>query len=180
MEGILDPSSEVSYKALMMAVGNYQLEDFDPLPATQNDVQMMKQLLQNSLFSDCDDMTVVTPKYEATESEMIRDAIKVLKAKVKRDFNELIPQVIFIYFSGHGIIKDGKSYGVDIDGKMIPLTDLIDDLNEYNTYVIGIFDCCRVQFTEEQTTQISSKLIQTSIQKSTSVSADSKKMLRQI
>lgn len=54
-----------------------------------------------------------------------------------------------IVFSGHGIITEGKSYGVDIDGSLIALSDLLDELNEYNTYVIGIFDCCRVMLTAE-------------------------------
>ena len=151
MTKMLDSQTEVSYKSLMMAVGNYQLEDFDPLPATKNDIQMMKSLFEDSAFRKCDDMTIVIPQYKATDSYMIRDAIKILKAKVKRDFNKLIPQVIKIVFSGHGIIKDGKSYGVDIDGSLVALTDLIDDLNQCNTFVIGIFDCCRVNLPEEET-----------------------------
>lgn len=90
---IQDGATEISFKSLMMGVSNYQLKEFEALPATVNDIEVMRELFQDSPFEDCGEMEVAFPRHNNTKSErhLIRNAIKVLKAKVKRDFEQLIP-----------------------------------------------------------------------------------------
>jgi hypothetical protein len=50
----------------------------------------------------------------------------------------------FIYYTGHGININGRTFGVDKDGDYFPIEDFVNKAAVYkNTTVIGFFDCCR-------------------------------------
>ena len=62
--------------------------------------------------------------------------------------------LIIVYYGGHGMINDNHSQIVMPDKSMkIPLYNLEGRLRSLggldNSYVIGIFDCCRDKYTED-------------------------------
>ena len=64
-----------------------------------------------------------------------------------------------VYYGGHGMMKNNQSQIVLPDeSKKIPLYNLEARLRamgeEDNSYVIGIFDCCREAYNEEMFPQV--------------------------
>jgi hypothetical protein len=52
--------------------------------------------------------------------------------------------LIFFYYSGHGILQGGFTYGVTVTGDKIRLDEMVKDLARCpDVYVIALFDCCR-------------------------------------
>lgn len=53
--------------------------------------------------------------------------------------------LFFIYYSGHGVNRDGETLGIAVDGSIIHLEQYVAQLSaRANTFTVALFDCCRV------------------------------------
>jgi len=129
-------------KALIISNADYFLEGHCQLPGAKKDAEAMTQLLTSCGFDvtsvdDCD-------KEEYTKSiQAYLDAAKTLAKQNKKC-------LFFIYYSGHGALKDGMVYGLPCQGEgadqWLPLDENTRKLAIYaNSYAIGFFDCAKVK-----------------------------------
>jgi len=126
-------------RALIITCSKYDC-NFSPLPAAANDGKKMKEFLINHC------------NFDDSEIEFFADK---LKEKIEREFDQLFLVArqaktlnsrffIFIYYSGHGTLSRGHTYGHTISGEEFNLDEMIRKLaNCANTYVIAFLDCCR-------------------------------------
>ena len=54
--------------------------------------------------------------------------------------------IFFVYYSGHGTIERGETFGHTVKHEVIPIDKYIAELfTHVNTFTFGFFDCCRVE-----------------------------------
>ena len=53
--------------------------------------------------------------------------------------------MVLLYYSGHGIMKKGRTWAVtNCDKGSYPLEKMLATLSTYNqSYIVGLLDCCR-------------------------------------
>ena len=96
-------------KALIIANSGYFIDGLCELPGAKKDSEIMKTFLEQNgfevnLVEDCD-------KDDYTKAiDSLLSVAKTLAKSNKKGF-------FFVYYSGHGAIKDGMVYGIPVQGE---------------------------------------------------------------
>ena len=129
--------------------GNPKEKGFADLPEVQQDMEVFSSNIQQYGFD---------PDFDIVQkTNLSMDAIKKTLAMYSRriadnsDSNK--KTLTLVYYGGHGMMKDNMSQIVMPDSKKkIPLYNLESRLRSLgeldNSFVIGIFDCCREAYDE--------------------------------
>ncbi|MDV3353222.1 caspase family protein [Leptothoe sp. LEGE 181152] len=131
--------------ALLVGVGTYENDAFPALPSVINDIQRVKEVLENEELCNFDSVTVLANP----ERQVLERGIYNLFADKRPD------DVVLMYFSGHGVKnqeeklflatpqveKNGK--GVIIDPTAVKATYVQSQMDSSRSkYQVIILDCC--------------------------------------
>jgi len=110
------------------------------LSSSTNDGVAMKEYLTGCNFDVTDSMHLK----EVTSADQIVKKFAELSEIVKDNASKDIKTAIYVYYSGHGLLVDGSTYGITVNGDRFPLEKKARDLStRANSLVMGFFDCCR-------------------------------------
>lgn len=143
------PESRV---ALVVGNANYASQDITDLNNPLRDAKAMAQTLKQLDFE-------VIEVHDAKELTM-KATFKEFGAKLKATPPKNGKKVALFYYSGHGVLKDGKSYLISVDanlspktetdmipklGGLIPLATLFQEINQVTDTTTNLFilDACR-------------------------------------
>ena len=87
-----------------------------------------------------DSCTLIDYRAEQIDKVFKEEFLSVAKnAKVFKQY-----VLFFIYYSGHGLISGGDTYGIAVDESLINLDSYVTQLSaNTNTFTIAFYDCCR-------------------------------------
>ena len=140
------------YKALLICNDDYDpaLSDneslkFHPLPGCQKDIREVRKMLDNSNFDTAENHPSVSKN---DDKDGLSDKLGDFRAEVM-EANRQNPVVAFVYYTGHGAMKDPDPNQNTLIVHKEPLeytniTGWIYKLAiQRNTQVFAILDCCR-------------------------------------
>jgi len=128
-------------QGLIITCSDYsQSSNFLKLPTSKNDGLAILNFLKNECKFD-EDFIEYLPDKKKKSIESRYDSIKKA-AKYLGSFKAKC--LYFLYYSGHGTLDQGATYGHTIYGERIALESMARQLAvRAETYVIAFFDCCR-------------------------------------
>jgi len=123
-------------QALVIGQSHYSSGIGLPSLDSQNDIKLMENFFQSTGFT-------VTSQEDISE-EMFTNKMNAFLNYRKQ--TKQSKHLLFVYYSGHGVVIDGLVCGVTSSGLPFPLEQSLRNLSLYpNTTVFALLDCSRVQ-----------------------------------
>ncbi|HAA13119.1 MAG TPA: peptidase C14 [Cytophagales bacterium] len=129
---------EIIKKALLIGISGYKNQSLEDLDSPINDVEALQGLLSRG-ESDYSSFDTVQVEKNVPKQGNLR--------KLIREFFRETCETGLFYFSGHGVLEDGKSYLATPDGEEmawgVPINEVIEAANRSSIKnKVIILDCC--------------------------------------
>jgi len=129
-------------EALIITCCKYRAPSTLPeLPSADEDGRAMKKFVENECLFLENDIIYLPDKPSAQTIERNFKSLEESAATLSRHHTQ---GLYFIYYSGHGTLEDGHTWGHTVTGEKFDLDQMAKSLSaKANTFVIAFFDCCR-------------------------------------